>query len=259
LTEPRVASPEVAAREAALLRRDGPIVIAGPGVERHASAFAAALPEAAADFGALNLAAAAARLSARRVATATAPHALRPVYVRRPDAELARERAGLATHTAGAIRASDKAAWTVVDVRTPAEIADVARLQARSFGNAWGAEALGGGLTNPNIARLYAVRLRSGELVAYCACWQVVDELHINSLAVDPAHRRRGIAKSLMAAVMTAAAAAGATSATLEVRESNQAGRALYEGLGFRIEGVRRGYYENPREDALVLWHRSLG
>jgi tRNA threonylcarbamoyl adenosine modification protein YeaZ/ribosomal-protein-alanine acetyltransferase len=260
LTEPRVASPEVAAREVAVLRRgDRPIVIAGTGVERHASAFVAAMPGAVVDAGPLNLAAAAARLAARRVATATPPHALRPVYVRRPDAELARERAGLAPPSDAPARSSDEPAWTIVDVRTPGEVAAVARLQERSFGNAWGAEALAGGLTNPNIARLYAVRLRSAELVAYCACWQVVDELHINSLAVDPAHRRRGIAKSLLAAVMAAAAAAGAASATLEVRESNRAGRALYEGLGFRIEGVRRDYYENPREDALVLWHRALG
>jgi len=46
--------------------------------------------------------------------------------------------------------------------------------------------------------------------------------------------------------------------ATLEVRQSNAAARALYEGLGFRIEGVRRNYYQDPREDGLILWHRTL-
>jgi ribosomal-protein-alanine N-acetyltransferase len=51
----------------------------------------------------------------------------------------------------------------------------------------------------------------------------------------------------------------GARAATLEVRESNSAGRALYESLGFRVDAVRRGYYQNPREDALILWNRNLG
>jgi ribosomal-protein-alanine N-acetyltransferase len=58
--------------------------------------------------------------------------------------------------------------------------------------------------------------------------------------------------------VLETAIASGATSATLEVRASNQAARALYEGLGFKVEGVRRDYYQEPREDALILWNRDL-
>jgi ribosomal-protein-alanine N-acetyltransferase len=54
------------------------------------------------------------------------------------------------------------------------------------------------------------------------------------------------------------AVAGGARSATLEVRESNRAARALYEALGFTVEGVRRNYYDAPREDAVILWHRAL-
>ena len=52
--------------------------------------------------------------------------------------------------------------------------------------------------------------------------------------------------------------ASGRAVATLEVRRSNEAARALYEGLGFRVEGVRRDYYQHPREDALILWNRHL-
>jgi len=77
-------------------------------------------------------------------------------------------------------------------------------------------------------------------------------------LAVDPRYRRLGLAKRLLERVIAASAAAGAASATLEVRQSNEAGRALYEGLGFRVEGVRPGYYQDPREDALILWKRNL-
>jgi ribosomal-protein-alanine N-acetyltransferase len=108
------------------------------------------------------------------------------------------------------------------------------------------------------VARLYIMRSPGGTLVAYCACWMVFDELHINSLAVDNAWRRRGLARRLLADVFRDSIAAGARSATLEVRHSNTAARALYESLGFRVEAVRRDYYQEPREDALILWNRSL-
>ena len=88
--------------------------------------------------------------------------------------------------------------------------------------------------------------------------WMVADELHINSLAVDEKWRRRGIARRLLQHVFHESVAAGARSATLEVRQSNTAGRALYERLGFAVEGVRREYYQHPREDALILWRRNL-
>ena len=86
----------------------------------------------------------------------------------------------------------------------------------------------------------------------------IFDELHINSLAVDVPWQRRGVARALLHRVMQDAIAAGGRAATLEVRRSNEAARALYEGLGFRVEAVRRDYYHAPREDALVLWHRHL-
>ncbi|HEX5071179.1 MAG TPA: ribosomal protein S18-alanine N-acetyltransferase, partial [Vicinamibacterales bacterium] len=163
-----------------------------------------------------------------------------------PDAVLARER-------------QSRVAEAFVEVTAPEDIAEVARLQARAFGNAWGEEALGGQRTNPSVARLYGLRLPAAGIVAYCAAWKVADELHINSLAVDPQYRRKGLARRLLQHVLATSAASGTVSATLEVRQSNEAGRALYEGLGFRVEGVRPGYYQDPREDALILWKRGLG
>lgn len=138
------------------------------------------------------------------------------------------------------------------------DLSEVEALQQRSFTNPWGAEALRWELTNTDVARLYLMRAGDGTLVAYCACWLIFDELHINSLAVDLPFRRRGLATRLLTDVFRDAVSAGARSATLEVRQSNRAARGLYERLGFRVEGVRRGYYQDPREDALVLWRRSL-
>jgi ribosomal-protein-alanine N-acetyltransferase len=139
----------------------------------------------------------------------------------------------------------------------PDDLAFVEALQRRTFSNPWGMDAIRWELENTDVARLLVMR-HAGHVIAYCACWLIFDELHINSLAVDESWRRRGLAVRLLRAVIADAVRSGARSATLEVRRSNDAARALYEGLGFRVEAVRRDYYQQPREDALLLWHRSL-
>jgi ribosomal-protein-alanine N-acetyltransferase len=252
LLPPFVATPEEAARTLSGLPGNLPLVITGDAARRYQRVWEHDLPHAALDMAALNLAQGAVTIAARHTARAVAPHALRPLYVRRPDAELARERA----------RADRKAA-PLADIRisrssSPADLVDVAALEHRSFTHGWGAEAIQWELENTNVARIYVARTAAGELVAYCACWIVFDELHINSLAVDERVRRQGIARRLLDQVVRDAIAEGARMATLEVRQSNAAARALYEGLGFRIEGVRRNYYQDPREDGLILWHRTL-
>jgi len=138
------------------------------------------------------------------------------------------------------------------------DLGDVEALQQRAFTNPWRAEALRWELKNTDVARLYLMRTPDRQLVAYCACWMVFDELHINSVAVDEPWRRRGLASRLLEQVFREAVASGAKSATLEVRRSNMAARLLYERLGFVVEAVRRDYYQGPREDALILWHRTL-
>jgi tRNA threonylcarbamoyl adenosine modification protein YeaZ/ribosomal-protein-alanine acetyltransferase len=212
------------------------------------------------------LAAVAARTAARQPDRAVRPHALRPLYIRRPDAEVAREKAlklspgNLGTENPGTRNrgTSEPAAFIITRLSPTDDLSDVEALQRRSFSAAWGEEAIRWELTNTDVARLYVLRGPAGELLAYCSCWMLLDELHINSLAVDEAWRRRGLARRLLAEVFREAVAAGARSATLEVRQSNQAARALYEGLGFVVEATRRGYYQSPREDALILWHRRL-
>jgi ribosomal-protein-alanine N-acetyltransferase len=173
------------------------------------------------------------------------------VYIRRPDAELARERAGIPVAPPGPDLVVRKA-------ETPEDLKAVEHLQQLTFTNPWGIDAIKWELENTDVARLYVARDTHEALVAYCACWVVFDELHINSFAVDPAWRRRGCARVLLNRVLAEAATQGAKAATLEVRESNVAARRLYEGLGFRVEGVRRDYYQDPREDALILWNRAL-
>jgi ribosomal-protein-alanine N-acetyltransferase len=155
------------------------------------------------------------------------------------------------------------------DVRTrvrragPGEPLDgVAALQAESFIRPWSVDAMRGELQQNPVARLFLLEdvaeTHAPRLLGFCACWIVAGEVHINSLAIAPAERRQGHARRLLREVFRSAAQEGAHAATLEVRRSNTAAVALYSTLGFAVEGVRRDYYELPREDALILWRHGL-
>jgi ribosomal-protein-alanine N-acetyltransferase len=144
------------------------------------------------------------------------------------------------------------------DAAGDAEIDAVVALESESFTNPWSRDTLVWELKNSDVTRAYLLRDASETVVAFCVCWVIFDELHINTLAVAPAARRRGIATALLRHVLTDAAASGATKATLEVRASNTPAIALYERLGFRIAASRPGYYAKPAEDALILWREGL-
>jgi ribosomal-protein-alanine N-acetyltransferase len=95
---------------------------------------------------------------------------------------------------------------------------------------------------------------RAGHLLAGFACAYVVaDELMINDLAVETSYRRNGVGRSLLTELIDGGRNRGCRRATLEVRPSNSAARALYESLGFTLVGRRRGYYADSGEDALLL------
>ncbi len=90
-------------------------------------------------------------------------------------------------------------------------------------------------------------------VTGYIVFWVVADEMHILNLAVEQAHRRRGIAKHLVQSALEEAYAKGARIAYLEVRASNAAAQKLYLKLGFTGISLRRGYYDRPTEDAVIM------
>lgn len=104
----------------------------------------------------------------------------------------------------------------------------------------------------------FLVAIADGNVVGYGGVWLVVDEAHVTNLAIDPAYRRRGIGKRLMAALLDSAREAGMVCSTLEVRTGNLAAIELYRGLGYRDVAIRKGYYPDNREDALVMWLDDL-
>ena len=130
-------------------------------------------------------------------------------------------------------------------------------LETESFTNPWSRDTLVWELQNSDVTRVHVLRDGQDAIVAFCVCWVIFDELHINTLAGAPEFRRRGYATALLQEVMREAETEGAVKATLEVRASNAAALALYERLGFRISARRPGYYTNPQEDALILWREG--
>jgi ribosomal-protein-alanine N-acetyltransferase len=97
------------------------------------------------------------------------------------------------------------------------------------------------------------VRPQDGRVVGYIMYWQIRDEVQINNVAVHPDFRGKGIGEAAMRLVLKEVREKGATFATLEVRVSNAAAVRLYEKMGFKILGTRKGYYTNPVEDAYVM------
>ena len=149
-------------------------------------------------------------------------------------------------------------AWHIERLTEPKQIDDVLAIEHSSFTNPWTREMYLGELANRGVSYCYLARTDEGHVVGFVSFWRVVDELHINNLAVAPMYRRAGVATALLTRVLGDAPKLGAVRATLEVRRSNEAARVLYERLGFSVAGVRRAYYTKPVEDAVVLWREGL-
>jgi len=139
------------------------------------------------------------------------------------------------------------------------DVDDVLAIEEGAFTNPWTRAMYLAELENTGVSYCFLARDERGQAVGFCSFWRVLDELHINNLAVLPDLRRTGIGSTLLAFVLQKGVELGAHRATLEVRRSNEAARLLYERFGFAVAGVRPGYYSKPVEDALVLWRENLG
>lgn len=135
-------------------------------------------------------------------------------------------------------------------------VSQVAELEKLCFSDPWSENSVSSELNNPLSLWLVAV---DGERVAgYVGSQSVMGESDMMNIAVHPDYRRCGLAEMLVAELVTALKNAGNTCLTLEVRASNAPAIALYEKTGFSQIGLRKNYYRNPREDALIL-RREFG
>lgn len=148
--------------------------------------------------------------------------------------------------------------WTIERTLATRDLDDIVAIEKASFTNPWTREMYERELQNPDVSFLYVLRVPEAGIVAFCSFWLVLDEVHINNLAVRWEFRARGLGTALLDHVLQAGASRGAERATLEVRRSNTPARRLYERLGFEVAATRPNYYVGPPEDALILWKGAL-
>jgi ribosomal-protein-alanine N-acetyltransferase len=130
----------------------------------------------------------------------------------------------------------------------------IEEIERAAYPTPWSRSMFAGELAKPSSICLGAIDSDENALIAYLIISRYVDAWHVMNIAVADRYRRRGIASQLMERLFEITARDGRRGYTLEVRVSNEAAIRLYEGLGFRARGVRRGYYTDNREDALIMW-----
>ena len=148
--------------------------------------------------------------------------------------------------------------WIIERTFAAADLDDIVAIEKASFTNPWTRDMYVRELQNPDVSFLYVLRMPEQGIVAFCSFWLVLDEMHINNLAVHDQFRGRGLGTMLLEHAIEAGARRGAERATLEVRRSNTPARRLYERLNFEVAATRPNYYVSPPEDALILWRGAL-
>jgi ribosomal-protein-alanine N-acetyltransferase len=144
--------------------------------------------------------------------------------------------------------------WSIEPL-TVGDLDEVLAIEGVSFVTPWSRGAFLHELKQNALACGWIARDSEPEprVLGYLCLWEVAPEIHITNLAVHPDWRRRGIARSLLTAILADARRRGLTVAFLEVRPTNTEARSLYEGLGFQVVGRRKGYYFDTGEDALLM------
>jgi [ribosomal protein S18]-alanine N-acetyltransferase len=132
----------------------------------------------------------------------------------------------------------------------------IEEIERRAYRTPWSRSMFAGELAKPSSICLGAFDVdgEDGTLAGYLVVSRYVDAWHVMNIAVDPEHRGRGIATMLLERLFELTSEDARRGYTLEVRVSNATAIALYERLGFEGRGIRRGYYTDNREDALIMW-----
>lgn len=130
-------------------------------------------------------------------------------------------------------------------------VSQIAQLEAQCFSDPWSEKSIASELENP--LSLWLVAEENGQVFGYVGSQTVLDESDMMNVAVDPRFRRQGIARALIETLIAELSKMGSRCLRLEVRVSNENARALYARMGFQQLGLRKNYYHNPKEDALIL------
>ena len=145
----------------------------------------------------------------------------------------------------------------MIRAMTEGDLESVLSIENACFSDPWSRQGFEDSLKEAS-AHLIVIENETSDIVGYACLYQVIDEGEIVNVAIDPKYRQQGYGAKLVGALMDLGKELGATNFFLEVRKSNEAGRALYESLGFFECGIRKGFYDNPKEDAvLMMWEMA--
>lgn len=139
------------------------------------------------------------------------------------------------------------------------DIDAVMEIEPLAFGShCWSRESFVQELSNDIATYLVAIDEKENKLMGYGGSWIILDEMHITTLGVHPKQRRKNAAEAIILAYIDQAIRNEVKGITLEVRLSNIAAQKLYEKYGFQRQGIRKRYYQDNYEDALLLWTENI-
>ncbi len=136
------------------------------------------------------------------------------------------------------------------------DISEMAEIEQECFAVPWSQDALSYDMLDNHMA-VYFVAEKDEKVVGYVGIWRIMDECHINNVAVKPAFRREHIGSALIEAMLDYCKEGNLVAQTLEVRESNEPAIGLYSKYGFSSAGIRKGYYEDNGENAVIMWRTA--
>lgn len=136
------------------------------------------------------------------------------------------------------------------------DLQQIAEIEKKIFSKPWSYKSFEDSLSLPNA--IYVVAVNNGEIMGYCGLYCVLNEANITNVAVKEEVRNKGIGYGMLVQLIDEAKKRGINAVTLEVRKSNDAAIHLYEQLGFESAGIRKGFYELPTEDAVIMWKKNL-
>lgn len=143
-----------------------------------------------------------------------------------------------------------------IESMTVDDIAQVAEIERQIFSIPWSEKTFRDSMESDNT--IYIVAKENDNVAGYAGMYLSFEEGNITNVAVNPLSRRKGIGEKIVRDILNRAYEKGVRDVFLEVRETNSVAIALYEKIGFKEEGIRKNFYDKPRENALIMWKHNL-
>ncbi len=144
---------------------------------------------------------------------------------------------------------------SIVKKMTTDDVDAVYEIEMQSFTSPWSKCSFVQEINQNKLARYWVIKL-DDKVIGYGGCWLIVGEAHITNIAICTQYRNMGFGRRLVSGMIQDMINEDVNSVTLEVRKSNYIAQQMYKSMGFKIEGLRKNYYDSPNEDALILWKR---